>query len=397
MAACFGSTIPQGRRLVYVIASAAGPVKIGITSNPTRRFAQVLCGSSTNLWFAFLGLTTTHGASQVEAACHSHFADRRTRGEWFDVAPERAAAEVIRTAARLGFRMIDCAPPAGADAILSIDVSLPTGTSIITREVLADFSSADVYARAEKSPATLRAYQADLRHFAAWCERVNEAFVPARPEAVAAYIASLADQGKATSTVHRRLAAIAYVHRQKGENDPTATERVRRVTRGIRRTIGTAPTQKAPATARYVKAMVKALPDSLLGRRDRALLLIGFAAALRRSELVALDVADIERQPEGILVHVRRSKTDQEGAVSPGRLTDQSVALVIKHRAAAAKLDPTLFSGHSLRAGFVTSALEDGADTLRVMDQTRHRSVDTLKKYDRRAKAFAAHAGKGFL
>ncbi len=70
---------------------------------------------------------------------------------------------------------------------------------------------------------------------------------------------------------------------------------------------------------------------------------------------------------------------------------------MIKHRAAAAKLDPALFSGHSLRAGFVTSALEDGADTLRVMDQTRHRSVDTLRKYDRRAKAFAAHAGKGFL
>ena len=298
--------------------------------------------------------------------------------------------------------------------------------------------SADRYAQADLSPRTRKEYEGQLRQFAAWCASVGATFVPATSDTVTAHLSALADSGKSASTIMVRVAAIAFAHRRLDLADPTEAERVKQVLRGIRRTIGTAPKQKAPATAKYIKAMLKALPDTNLGKRDRALILLGFAAALRRSELVALDVADIERQPEGALIHIRRSKTDQEGAghtvavprgtklrpiaalddwlaaagitsgpifrpinkggaVSPGRLTDQSVALVIKHRAAAAKLDPTLFSGHSLRAGFVTSALEDGADTLRVMDQTRHRSVDTLRKYDRRAKAFTAHAGKGFL
>ena len=314
----------------------------------------------------------------------------------------------------------------------------PVAAGLPSTELVEASASAEAYARAEKSAGTRKAYEADLRDFSAWCANVGAVFVPASAEAVSAYLASLADAGKATSTIMRRVAAIAYAHRRLGLVDPTDTDRVKQVVRGIKRTIGTAPNQKAPATAKYIRAMVKGLPDTMIGKRDRALLMIGFAGAFRRSELVALDVADIERQPEGILIRIRRSKTDQEGAgqvvaiprgvklkpiaalddwlsaaaitsgpifrsinkggrVLPSRLTDQSVALVVKHRAAAAKLDPSLFAGHSLRAGFVTSALEDGADTLRVMDQTRHRSVETLRKYDRRAKAFVAHAGKGFL
>ena len=323
--------------------------------------------------------------------------------------------------------------------VSSLTVPVIGGFETLPSAELADAASAaDHYAQAEKSAATRKAYEADLRDFAAWCGRTGAGFLPATPDAVAAYLAGLADAGLSASTITRRLAAIGYAHRRLGLDTPTRAERVAQVLRGIRRTVGTAPKQKAPATAKFIKAMLKGLPDTMVGRRDRALLLLGFAAALRRSELVALDVADIERQPEGILVHIRRSKTDQEGAgqtiavprgiklrpvealdawlvaagiaagpifrpvnkggrVLPDRLTDRSVALVVKHRAAAAKLDPALFSGHSLRAGFVTSALENGADMLRVMDTTRHRSVDTLKKYDRRAKAFTDHAGKGFL
>jgi integrase len=168
------------------------------------------------------------------------------------------------------------------------------------------------------------------------------------------------------------------------------------------------------------------------------LLLLGFAGALRRSELVALDIVDLEETLEGVLVRIKRSKTDQEGAgdfvsiphgsrlrpvvgvkawleaagitdgpifrsikkggsASLERLTDRSVAQIVKKRAEAAGFDPTIFSGHSLRAGFVTSALHHGADILRVMDVTRHREVSTLKTYDRRAKAFKSHAGEGFL
>ncbi|WP_158810442.1 site-specific integrase [Beijerinckia sp. L45] len=314
----------------------------------------------------------------------------------------------------------------------------PVAADLPSTQLIEASASAESYARAEKSAATRKAYEADLRDFSAWCSSVGAGFVPASHDTVAAYLAALADAGKSTSTVMRRVAAIAYAHRRLNLVDPTQTERVKQVVRGIKRTIGTAPKQKAPATAKFLRAMVKAIPDTMLGKRDRALLMIGFAGAFRRSELVALDVADIERQPEGILVHIRKSKTDQEGAgqivaiprgvklrpvsalddwlsaagitsgpifrsvnkggrVQAARLTDKSVADVVKHRAAAAKLDPSLFAGHSLRAGFVTSALEDGADTLAVMSQTRHRSVETLRKYDRRAKAFNNHAGKGFL
>jgi integrase len=184
--------------------------------------------------------------------------------------------------------------------------------------------------------------------------------------------------------------------------------------------------------------MLKRMPDTLTGKRDRALLLLGFAAALRRSELVALNLADLERTDGGVLIHIRRSKTDQEahghvvpiprggklrviealdawlaaagiddgfvfrpirkgGSLQVTPLTDHAVARIIKRHAKAAKLDPDQFSGHSLRAGYVTEALANGADVLRVMDQTRHTSVQTLKGYDRRARAFKDHSGKGFL
>jgi integrase len=213
---------------------------------------------------------------------------------------------------------------------------------------------------------------------------------------------------------------------------------VHAVLRGIRRRIGVAPVQKAPATARAIAAMLEHVPDTLIGKRDRALLLLGFAAALRRSELAALLVSDVEMHAEGLLSHIRRSKTDQEGAgaeipvprggklrpvealeawlggaeitegpvfrsigkgdrVSDKRLSGNAIAEIVKRYARAAGLDPALFSGHSLRAGFVTSALEHGADIFKVMDVTRHKRVETLKGYDRRAKAFRSHAGDGFL
>lgn len=298
--------------------------------------------------------------------------------------------------------------------------------------------SAARYARAEKAARTLKAYESDLRGFAAWCSSTGAAFLPAETITVANYIAALADRGCKASTIARHQAAIAFAHRRRGLDSPTGAETVKRTARGIRRTVGTAAKAKAPVTAKTLAAMLRQIPDTLAGRRDKALLLIGFAAALRRSELVALDVGDLERQPEGIVLHIRSSKTDQEqaghevavprgtrlrpvealdawldaagiregavfrsvdkaGHVQSRRLTDRSVADIVKHRAAAAKLDPKVFSGHSLRAGFVSTALAHGADIMRVMDQTRHRSVETLKKYDRRAKAWDSHSGSKFL
>ena len=179
--------------------------------------------------------------------------------------------------------------------------------------------------------------------------------------------------------------------------------------------------------------------DTVKGARDRALLLLGFAMAARRSELVALDLADLELTERGLLVTVRRSKTDQVGqgvvkAIPFGRaqetcpvravgtwleiagitsgavfrsvtrhgriggaLSDQAVSIVVKCYAAAAGLDPSDFSGHSLRAGFVTSAAERGARVERIMDHTGHASLAMVRTYTRRVDAFADHAGEGLL
>jgi len=289
------------------------------------------------------------------------------------------------------------------------------------------------YLRAEKSAATRKAYAADWRDFEAWCSTAGEQCLPASPIVTARYLASLADQGKKASTIVRRTCAIADKHRRAGLEPPTNAEGVKAVLRGIRRKIGVAPNRKAPATVQAITAMLAALPNTRTGSRDRALLVLGFAAALRRSEIVALNVEDLEITAEGVRVTIRKSKTDQEaagyvisiprgtrlkpaqaieeylasagieaGALFPGqkgseRLCTATVANIVKRRAKAAGLDPKVFSGHSLRSGFVTTALERGADVLSVMDITRHKQVNSLKVYDRRARGFKNHAGKGFL
>jgi site-specific recombinase XerD len=301
-------------------------------------------------------------------------------------------------------------------------------------------ASAARYALAEKADATRAAYRRDFLEFVAWrrVACVAAAALPALAGEVAAYLAHCADAGLSVSTIQRRAAAIAYAHKQRGFAPPTSSDLVKSVLRGIRRSIGVAPNAKAAATAEIVAKMVRKIPDTLAGKRDRALIGIGFAAALRRSELVALDVGSIERVEAGMIIRLGKTKTDQEGRgaeiavpsgaklkviealdawlcaadlregalfrrigkggrLLPGRLTGQSAASIVKKWAKAAKLDARLFSGHSLRAGFVTSALAKGADLFKVMDVTRHREVASLRKYDRRAKAFKDHAGKGFL
>lgn len=299
--------------------------------------------------------------------------------------------------------------------------------------------AASAFVQASKSAATRKAYQADARDFSAWCQRHGLDPLPATVDTVAAYLASLATSGLKSSTITRRVAAISYLHRISGIESPTASEAIKALLAGIRRSIGTSTTRKSPLTAEVVASLLGVMGDDLHGLRDRALLLLGFAGTLRRSELVALDVSDLEETAEGLIVRIRRSKTDQEAAgdfvsipfgskllpvralkdwllasgitdgplfrpirrggraVEVERLSARAVAEIIKARAAAIGLEASSFSGHSLRSGFVTSALGAGADVLRVMDQTRHRQVNTLKAYNRRAKAFKQHAGAEFL
>jgi site-specific recombinase XerD len=300
-----------------------------------------------------------------------------------------------------------------------------------------DLAAAIDLAKAEKAPSTRKAYGTDFRIFKAWCDARGVSALPAAPETVAAYLAAHAGRSKA-STLGRRVAAIRYAHKLAGLETPTDAEGVKATMRGIRRTFGSARVRKSPAVAAKMLGMVAKAPESLPGLRDRALLLLGFAGAFRRSELVALDVADIEETETGLLVTIRQSKTDQEGqgaviAIARGdiacpvkalrewldaagieagpifrpidkagtvrgsRLTCRSVANFIKAYAARAGFDASTFSGHSLRSGFLTSAAGNGASILKMMDVSRHKSVDTLRGYVRDAELFKDHAGAGLL
>jgi site-specific recombinase XerD len=290
----------------------------------------------------------------------------------------------------------------------------------------------------EKAAATRRAYASDFRAFVVWCDARGLEPLPATPTVVATFLAAQATAGIKAATLARRAAAIRHAHALKGLEPPTHSEIVKTTMRGIRRAIGTRPEQKAAATAERVALMISLIPDTLGGLRDRALILLGFAGAFRRSELVALTVADLVETPEGYRVTIRHSKTDQEGAgqevaiprgarlraveaiqvwlaaagitdgplfrpvakggrVLPQALTAESVANIVKARARRAGFDAATFAGHSLRAGFLTSAAEHGASVFRMMEVSRHKSVDVLRGYVRRAELFKEHAGAGFL
>jgi site-specific recombinase XerD len=169
------------------------------------------------------------------------------------------------------------------------------------------------YARAEKAEATQRAYRSDFEIFRAWCVERYVSALPASPQSVAAFLAHEAGRQVRPSTIGRRVAAIRYAHKLASLPLPTDDERVRATVRGIRRSLGAAPSKKMPATAERVIGMAPLAGMRLSAIRDRALLLIGFAGAFRRSELVALNVEDLEETAEGIRITIRRSKTDQEG------------------------------------------------------------------------------------
>jgi site-specific recombinase XerD len=281
------------------------------------------------------------------------------------------------------------------------------------------------YLTASTSNNTRKAYQTDLEHFLAW-----GGTIPANPEMVAEYIAAYAEE-LAVSTLTRRLAAISKTHSLQGHESPTKSDLVRAVMKGIKRTHGKPALQKVPVLKADVVAMVEGLGASLKDVRDKALLLIGFAGGFRRSELVGLKCTDIEWKQEGIVLTLRRSKCDQDGRgrqvavpyatgsicpvnalrdwldaagivygplfravdrygnVSARHLSPEVVALVVKERAVAVGMDASRFSGHSLRAGMVTSAANAGVDTWKIRRQTGHTSEATLQRYIRSGEQFA--------
>src|SRR5258705_5099533 len=183
----------------------------------------------------------------------------------------------------------------------------------MSTELADPLASVRAYLAAEKSSSTRRAYQSDWAHFSAWCEGASEIPLPATPIGVARYLSHLADGGKKVSTIERRVAAIRSAHKAAGHEPPTNAEGVKAVMRGIRRTKGKKQTKKAPATDDLLARLMALFPDTLAAIRDKAIVLLAFAAALRRSELVDLKVNDVEWREKGILLQIRRSKTDQEG------------------------------------------------------------------------------------
>jgi site-specific recombinase XerD len=307
-------------------------------------------------------------------------------------------------------------------------------------ELLEPLRLAADFARASKAPATQAAYGSDWRIFEAWCRARGLNAFPAAPESVCGFLADEASVGRRASTLGRRLAAIRYFHRAAGHETPTGDEKVKAVLAGIRRTIGAAPMRKKAATSDIVLGMVGGRGSDLRSLRDRALLLIGFAGAFRRSELVALDVADLEWTAEGVLVTIRRSKTDQEGLgrkvaiprgeiacpvaalkswleaagvaegpvfvriwnkraqrVTSRRLAPRNVAAVVQAGAAKLGFDPSTFGGHSLRSGLVTTAVKRGVNLMKICDQTGHKSLEMLRVYSRDAELFAGNAAAGLL
>src|SRR5262245_33202299 len=191
--------------------------------------------------------------------------------------------------------------------------ALPAISALSLPATLApELAAAATYAKAEKSAATRKAYRTDFRLFSEWCNAKRASPLPAAAETVAAYLAHEAGRGCKSSTLGRRVAAIRYAHNLAGPPTPTDSEGVKATLRGIRRTIGAAKVKKAPAVADRVKAMVRGCADTLAGKRDRALLLLGFAGAFRRSEVVALDVDHLTESAEGLRVLIAGSKTDQE-------------------------------------------------------------------------------------
>lgn len=291
------------------------------------------------------------------------------------------------------------------------------------------------YIRRAKAPNTVKAYRSDWASFEAFCQGREVAPLPASPATVAAYLAEAARRLKA-NTIDRHLTAISQAHQLAGVPNPIDDKFVRTVMAGIRRVKGTAQKAKDPLSPELLRKMFAAAPADLRAVRDRALLLVGFAGAFRRSELVALRYEDVQFSSEGLVVTIPKSKTDQEGEgqtigipygshpescpvralaawlersnitygflftgigrwggeVTGKPLCDHQLAKIIKRLASCAGLDPACFSGHSLRSGLATCAAEGGATERAIMDQTRHRSLKQVRKYIRRGSLFKDNA-----
>ncbi|TVY01481.1 site-specific integrase [Paenibacillus cremeus] len=288
-----------------------------------------------------------------------------------------------------------------------------------------------------KAENTKRAYTSDWSHFEKWCYSHSLESLPADPQTLAYYITSLGKEKKA-STIKRRMAAISQRHKTKGYPSPCKTPLVKGVWEGLQRKIGVEEKGKEALWLHELREVIEALPkDKLIGIRNRALLVIGWVGAFRRSELVGINIEDISITRDGIIIHLNRSKTDQKGegqdvalpfASNPltcpvrsfedwitasrlkdgplfrrmdrhgnimERLTPPAVRMVVKNSCEAVGLDPQRYSAHSLRSGFCSQAARAGKAEHQIMKQTRHKRSDSLQRYIKKASLFDDNAASG--
>ncbi len=273
-----------------------------------------------------------------------------------------------------------------------------------------------------KSANTLRAYKSDWKQFEKWCGGHELNALPASLQTVVFYITHLSGSYK-VSSIKRKVTCLSEAHRMAGVQNPVHSNIVEETLKGVSRTLGTAPSKKKAIRLSDIRQILPLLPETLIGIRDKALLLVGFAGGFRRSELVALDISDAEFTESGTTIHIKKSKTDQEGAgyyktIGKGRsqltcpvyalqkwievseiiegsifrsitkgsvmgvsLSTNSVSRIIKRCISLIGLNASDFAGHSLRSGFISEAKEAGIMNELIMKMTHHKTESMISEY----------------
>ena len=292
--------------------------------------------------------------------------------------------------------------------------------------------------KTSKAINTLRAYKSDFKDFSAFCAKHEFNCMPTDPKIVSLYLTHLSSSSK-ISTLRRRLVSIGVVHKLKGHYLDTKHPVIIENLMGIKRKKGSIQTGKKPILINHLKQIINVIDEQKIEKikklRNRTLILIGFGGGFRRTELISIDYEDLDFVEEGVKITLRRSKTDQFGEglikglpyftnekycpvtslknwinlskikngpifrrfakssiLTKHRLTDQSVALLIKDYLRLAGIENQNFSGHSLRSGFATVAAESGADERSIMSMTGHKSSQMVRRYIREANLFKNNA-----
>ena len=290
-----------------------------------------------------------------------------------------------------------------------------------------------------KAPNTVRAYQSDFSDFRLFCSKNGFRSIPSEPKVVSLYLTHLSTKNAKMSTLKRRLVSIGVIHKLKGHYLDTKHPAIIENIMGIKRRKGSIQKSKKPILINHLKQLIDVIDEQknedIKKLRDRSIILIGFSGGFRRNEIVSLDYDDLDFVEEGLKIQIRRSKTDQfgEGLVkalpyfnsskycpvvslknwieiskiesgplfrrfvkgsklSKNRLTDQTVALLIKEYLNLAGINSKNYSGHSLRSGFATSAAESGAEERSIMAMTGHKSTEMVRRYIKEANLFKNNA-----